>query len=197
MVEISATQSASDGKPSVRGKYHSAVTTGGRLHVVRPGDNAWGRQFRDVYQLIISDLGGRDAGLSEGQRQLARRCATIAIECEKMEGDAAAGAEICVERYGALTDRLGRAFQRLGLQRRARDITTGPTLGELMLADIADRQREAGVETVDASIVDLVPDTAQDKTLRGESRKGGKRASKKHPEAKPDDGDADPEEQPA
>ena len=45
------------------------------------------------------DLGGPDAGLLEGQRQLARRCATIVIECEKMEGDAAAGGEIDLERY--------------------------------------------------------------------------------------------------
>jgi hypothetical protein len=51
---------------------------------------------------------GRD-GLSEGQRQLARRCATISIACEKMEGEAAAGNEIDLDAYGTLTDRLGRA----------------------------------------------------------------------------------------
>ena len=64
-------------------------------------------------------------GLSEGQRQLARRCATIAIACERMEGQAAAGQAIDLEAYGTLTDRLGRAFARLGLKRVARDI--GPT----------------------------------------------------------------------
>jgi hypothetical protein len=85
----------------------SAVTNGKRLHVVRPGDTAWARRFRDVLAEIISDL-GRD-GLSEGQRQLARRCATISIACEKMEGEAAAGNEIDLDAYGTLTDRLGRA----------------------------------------------------------------------------------------
>ena len=70
---------------------------------------------RDMARLaeIISDLSGPE-GFSEGQRQLARRAATISIACEKLEGAAAAGAAIDLELYGRLTDRLGRAFQRLG-----------------------------------------------------------------------------------
>lgn len=113
------------------GKDHrSAVTNGKRMHVVRPGDTAWARRFRDVLAEIISDLGGPDAGLSEGQRQLARRCATIAIQCEKLEGEAAAGNAIDLEQYGQLTDRLGRAFQRIGLRRQARDI--GLTLSDFL-----------------------------------------------------------------
>ena len=71
---------------------------------------------------IISDLGGADL-LSEGQKQLARRCATISIACERMEGEAALGKEIDLDAYGTLTDRLGRALQRLGLKRHPRDIT--------------------------------------------------------------------------
>jgi hypothetical protein len=108
--------------------HRSAVTNGKRLHVVRPGDTAWARRFRDVLVEILSDLG--HDGLSEGQRQLARRCATIAIACERMEGEAAAGNEIDLDVYGTLTDRLGRTFQRLGLKRQAR------TVGEPSLADI-------------------------------------------------------------
>jgi hypothetical protein len=78
---------------------------------------------------IVSDLGGPDQ-LSEGQRQLARRCATIAIECEKLEGRAVTGEAIDLDLYGQLTDRLGRAFGRLGLRRVARDIT--PSLREYL-----------------------------------------------------------------
>ena len=100
-------------------KVRSAVTNGKRLHVVVPGDTKWARQFRDVLVEIISDMGGHDSGLSEAQRQLARRCATICIACERLEGEAAAGNEINLEVYGALTDRLGRCFQRLGLKRQA------------------------------------------------------------------------------
>ena len=103
-------------KPAPRGR--SAVTNGKRLHVVSPGDQKWARRFRDVLFEIISDVATSTAGgLSEGQRQLARRAATISIACEKMEVDAAAGLEINLEAYGQLTDRLGRAFNRLGLKR--------------------------------------------------------------------------------
>ena len=113
----------------MRKDQQSAVTNGSRLFVVRPGDNKWHRRFRDVFSQIISDLGGNDR-LSEGQRQLARRCATISIACERLEGDIAAGREIDLDTYGALADRLGRAFQRIGLKRQARDVT--PRLSDIL-----------------------------------------------------------------
>jgi hypothetical protein len=107
-------------KPAPRGR--SAVTNGKRLHVVSPGDQKWARRFRDVLFEIISDVSTSNlGGLSEGQRQLARRAATISIACERMEVDAAAGLPIDLDAYGQLTDRLGRAFNRLGLK-RARDV---------------------------------------------------------------------------
>jgi len=115
--------------PPVPSRHRSAVTNGKRLHVVQPGDTAWARRFRDVLTEITNDLGGADL-LSEGQRQLIRRATTISIMCEKLEGDAAAGEPINLELYGRLTDRLGRALQRLGLERRARDVE--PTLTEYL-----------------------------------------------------------------
>lgn len=99
----------------------SAVTNGKRLHVVKPTDGAWARRFRDVLDEILCDLGGTE--LSEGQRQLARRAATLSIVCEQMECLAASGETFDLNMYGKLTDRLGRTLQRLGLRRRARDIT--------------------------------------------------------------------------
>jgi hypothetical protein len=98
------------------------VTNGKSLFVEADGRGPWARRFADVLGQIIGDLGGPE-GLSEGQRQLARRAATISLACEKMEGDAAAGATIDLELYGRLTDRLGRALQRLGLERKPRDIS--------------------------------------------------------------------------
>ena len=100
-----------------------------------PGDTAWARRFRDVLAEILSDIETANVGLSEGQRQLARRCATIAIACARMEGVAAAGNEIDLVQYGTLTDRLGRAFQRLGLRRVPRNVgplsrrSSSPALG--------------------------------------------------------------------
>jgi hypothetical protein len=123
-------------------RYRSAVTNGKRLHVAAPGDTAWARRFRDVLAEIMSDLSG-PAGLSEGQRQLARRCATIAIARERMEGEAARGNSIDLEAYGMLTDRLGRAFARLGLRRQARDVT--PTLQDYL------RSRERALDAGEAA----------------------------------------------
>jgi len=126
------------GSCPVRKDQRSAVTNGKRLHVVAPGDTKWARRWRDVLAEIVSDLSGPE-GLSEGQKQLARRCATISIACERMEGEAAQGNEIDLDAYGTLTDRLGRCFQRLGLKRQARDITP-PSVSEY-LAHVA-KQKE-------------------------------------------------------
>src|SRR5262245_14101316 len=130
-------------------RHRSAVTNGKRLHVVQPGDTAWARRFRDVLAEIISDLGGHDGGLSEGQRRLARRCATIAIACERMEGEAAAGAAINLEEYGRLTDRLGRALQRIGLKRVPRDGT--PSLADDLAGLQSEPQAAEAVEADEAA----------------------------------------------
>jgi hypothetical protein len=118
----------------------SAVTNGRRLHVVKPGDSAWARRFRDVLAQIIDDITAPEGQLSEGQRQLARRAATIALTCEKLEVHAAAGEDIDLELYGRLTDRLGRCFHRLGLRRQQRG---NGGLGELIRADQEAQRRTA------------------------------------------------------
>jgi hypothetical protein len=89
---------------------------------------------------LLSGFGGPDH-LSEGQRQLARRCATIALECERIEGHAVAGKEIDLDVYGQLTDRIGRAFQRLGLKRVAKNVT--PSVAEYVVRIAA--EEKAGV----------------------------------------------------
>jgi len=132
----SADRARSDTRSS---RLRSRVTNGKTPFVEADGRGPWARRWRDVLAEIISDLGGHD-GLSEGQRQLARRAATISIACERMEGEAAAGVAINLEEYGRLTDRLGRAFHRLGLKRQPRDVT--PSLAEYLAS-----LRQSGAET--------------------------------------------------
>jgi hypothetical protein len=124
-------------------KVRSAVTNGTRLHVQPVGDTAWSRRFKDILGEIISDLGGRE-GLSEGQRQLARRAATISIQCEKLESVAVSGDDINLEVYGTLTDRLGRCFQRLGLKRQQREVSWRDQL----LVDTADAEPAPAASSV-------------------------------------------------
>lgn len=87
--------------------------------------SAEARRFRDVLAEIVSDLGGTE-GLSEGQRQLARRAAMMSIQCEVMEGKAIAGEPIDLDAFGQLSDRIGRAFNRLGLKRVAKPLEHDP-----------------------------------------------------------------------
>jgi hypothetical protein len=119
------------------------------LHVVPPGDGLWQRRFADVLGQIIADIGGPD-GLSEGQRQLARRCATIALECEKLESRAVAGEQINLDMYGQMTDRLGRAFHRLGLRRVARDAMT---LADYLATKAPPEPQDAADDGVPAEIL--------------------------------------------
>jgi hypothetical protein len=102
------------------------VTTGKSLFIGDvDGRGEIARRFRDILAEIVSDLGGSNV-LSEAQRQLARRAATISVQCEFIEAEIAAGGEISADRldqYGTMTDRLGRALGRLGMKRVAKDIT--------------------------------------------------------------------------
>jgi hypothetical protein len=76
------------------------VSNGRRLHVIPTGNDAWSRRFRDVLGEIIGDLGGPD-NLTEGQRQLARRAATLSLECERMEVRTLSGRSIFEEMSGS------------------------------------------------------------------------------------------------
>jgi hypothetical protein len=105
------------------------------------------RRFRDVLASIATDLGGVDR-LSEGRKQIARRCAMLSVECEIMESAAVAGEPFDLDVYGQLTDRLGRAFQRLGLKRVMHDVT--PDLGTYLTATAAGKSQD-GLGAVVAS----------------------------------------------
>lgn len=108
-------------------RTRSRVSNGTALFVDESsidGRSREARRFRDVLGEIVSDLGGPDT-LSEGQRQLARRCAMLSVACEGQEALAVGGKEIDLDEYGKLTDRLGRAFQRLGLKRVPREVNQG------------------------------------------------------------------------
>jgi hypothetical protein len=109
----------------------SAVSNGSQLFIgdAIDGRSKEARRFRDVLAQILDDLGGVER-LSEGQKQLARRAALMSLECEKLEAKAVAGEEIDLEAFGKLTDRIGRAFQRLGLKRQPRDVT--PSLAQYL-----------------------------------------------------------------
>ena len=79
----------------------SSVTNGRRMYLdLEAGDAAWSRRFRDLYNIFVGDLNTET--LTEGQRGMARRCATLALECEKFECQIAAGNAVDLALYGML-----------------------------------------------------------------------------------------------
>ena len=89
------------------------------------------RRFREIYCNIEADLGG---DLTEAQRHLIARAATLALWCEERETELAAGGEFDAASYATISNALRRLLADLGLKRRMKDAT--PTLAQF-LADRA------------------------------------------------------------
>jgi hypothetical protein len=125
-------------QPGDKQYTRSRVTNGKSPFVETDKRGPWSRRWRDLYAQILSDL----PEANEEQRQAARRVATLCVECEKLESQGAAGKDIDADKSGMLSDRLGRAFRRLGLkglkQSGARE--PGP-LGAVLLEGIERQQR--------------------------------------------------------
>jgi hypothetical protein len=93
--------------------HRSAVSNGTKLFCVDglDGRSQVARRFRDLVEVMTLDLGGADR-LSEGQKQLIRRAATLAIMSESVEADLCRNMAFDADQYGQLCDRLGRCLQR-------------------------------------------------------------------------------------
>jgi len=92
------------------------------------------RRFRDIASAILSDQSGADQ-CSESRKQLIRRFAAAAVLAEQMESRLANGEQINVEQHALLCSTLARLASRIGIDRRARNIT--PTLTEYLTSQEA------------------------------------------------------------
>jgi hypothetical protein len=115
-----------DTSPSSR----SRITNHADLLPGIDGRSATARRFRDLVLSVLEDLGGADM-VSEAERQLVRRVTHLSVEAELMEADRVKGQEIDIDKYIAITNAIGRAGQRVGLRRRAKDVTP-PTVKQLI-----------------------------------------------------------------
>src|SRR5215467_4332301 len=88
--------------------------TDGRLRVAR--------RFRDIAAAILVDQGGA-ALCSESRRQLIRRFSAACVLAEDLEGRLARGEEVDVERHALLCSTLTRLAQRIGINRRLKNVT--------------------------------------------------------------------------
>jgi hypothetical protein len=113
-------------------KGRSRVTNGSVLIPGVDGRSPWIRRCKDIIASHISDLGGID-NCSTAEYSIVRRAAVLTTELEQLEarfataGQADAGD---LETYQRCANSLRRLLEAVGLQRRARDVTT-PTLDEI------------------------------------------------------------------
>jgi hypothetical protein len=93
------------------------------------GRSATARRYKEVLNAIIADQGGADR-LSETRLQLVRRFAAASVLAEKIEARIVEGQEIDLAEHAQLSSSLVRLAQRIGIDRRARNVT--PTLAEYL-----------------------------------------------------------------
>jgi len=130
-------------KPSARShdrrKHGRASVSNG--HDILPnvdGRSLIARRYRDITSAIFVDQGGIDR-CSESRKQLIRRFAAAAVIAEQMESRLANGGEINISEHAQLSSTLVRIAQRIGLNRRFKDIT--PALPDYL--DAAETEVEA------------------------------------------------------
>lgn len=84
------------------------------------GRSMMARRFREITSWIEMDLGG---DLTEAQRQLLARAATLACWCEERETELARGQQFDAAEYATISNTLRRLLTDLGLGRHSKDVT--------------------------------------------------------------------------
>jgi hypothetical protein len=138
-------------------KVRSALTNGSTLIAGEDADGRmpWMRRLRDIVRAHIADLGG-EANISHSERALLNRASMLVLQLEMMEASFAKNGGMAspdqLNQYQRLVNTLRRTMETLGLQRRARDVTNGITLGDMLRAD-QEQERQRLAEADDAEIV--------------------------------------------
>jgi hypothetical protein len=120
-----------NGKP----KSQRSAVTNGRLfnRAMRDGRSGWSRRLGDLLDMHIADLGGQDV-ISNAERSIVRRIATISVELEWIEQSfksSRTGPKTEeLDLYFRGSNNLRRLLEAIGLQRRSRDVT--PTLRDYL-----------------------------------------------------------------
>ncbi len=125
-------------------KGRSRITNGNVLIPGVDGRSPWIRRCKDIIASHISDLGGID-NCSAAERSIVRRASVMTVELERLEAKFAKAGEANadeLDQYARVSANLRRLLEAVGLQRRARDVTT-PTLAEIATEIEADKHCNA------------------------------------------------------
>jgi hypothetical protein len=103
--------------------FSTRIGSGKARHVEHiDARSLWARRDREVYNALISDLGGADR-LSELEHQVVRRAVGLILQCEQFEVLLAEGKPVDTVKAATLINTFNRTAGMLGLKRRAKDIT--------------------------------------------------------------------------
>lgn len=118
----------------------SRVTNHADLLPDLDGRSSAARRFRDLVSAFVADMGGLD-NCSEIKLGLLRRLAATTVQAELLEARMVNGEAVDIQTLCTLASTTVRLSTRLGLERVAKDV--GPTLGDMLRADINKRRRRA------------------------------------------------------
>lgn len=93
------------------------------------GRSVVARRYRDIIGAVVSDQGGAEH-LSEARLQLIRRFSAASVLAEQMEARLARGEQFNIQEYSLLVSTMVRVAQRIGIERRSRNVT--PSLGQYL-----------------------------------------------------------------
>jgi len=108
------------------------------------GRTSAAKVFDRLVTAIEADLGGADQ-LSAIERNLVQAFAGATVTLHHLNARLMAGEEINLAQHAQAVSAMVRVASRLGLQRRQKNVG-GLTLGDLLRADIEERQRAADAE---------------------------------------------------
>jgi hypothetical protein len=108
-------------KLSRRATQRARVTNHHDLLPGLDGRTPAARRFRDLVSAFIADMGGIDC-CSEIRLGLLRRLAAVTVQSELLEARMVNGERVDVSTLCTLASTVVRLSQRLGLERRARDV---------------------------------------------------------------------------
>jgi hypothetical protein len=92
------------------------------------GRSVLARRYRDVVNQLVAHMGNDP---SAAQAIIIKRASSIVVWCERAEAAMANGEDLDIAEFTTATNALRRLLTDLGLERRAKDITTlGQILGE-------------------------------------------------------------------
>ena len=119
------------------------MTNGTALLPDVDGRSVIARRLKDITSAILADQGGAEQ-CSESRLQLVRRFAAAAVVAEQMESRLANGEQIDIQEHALLCSTLTRLAQRIGIDRRAKDVT--PSLSEYLAENYGQQRAQSDEE---------------------------------------------------